>query len=672
MASLLKVLPEDQALSKERARRGNTLAMIAVVTIVLIGVILFVLLYVSMMRSGTEHRTAIESAALAAAKDISRIAIDTPEFGWVSLSTEAPTGTDTKAPDNWFQQVKSVNELMATARLDMIIAAELGDPFMHNLALADFNNVIRVKNALTTQINNAIASGGSARDSKGATITPYLSAERIYLANQAKGSTYVPNSLRLSLGGIEGGIETSTLAPKPLSKGACAGREANNHYLSEMVIPFGGTDFVFGSVAKKVRLCEKEKFRSIVPGLPYQMPGVIRVEAVQQFQDQGKTWTVNYAACAAAGSFEPERPAPGALTLSFPDGPVPEITKAGQAWGWAELNGQEMSLYQASGGDFIVDSTKGATLVPWAGPPIPFTGAPTAAEVTKLALYDWIRCGGSNVDIDSIIALNTAPLDPPVTPTTLWRATDPGNPPNWQIIGDVPTGVMHIFTFNKNGTYKYVSKTIKPYPYTTVGENQLFAELKTDKGLKSDGLKANKWKLSTIKFIDTGSGALVNNGEVEGGDRVDLYVRDLARLPGTKLGGQHGGERLDGNPNVSYGGEYRRSIPQGFVDELAYGDIDSGFQVNSSSEAAGTTGGGGAGAPTVISRQDDFASTTIPAPPYTVYSQGPGPGAPRPAYLKNGVAADIRYRRQVKVGKSLAVIIGNFKTGYIGEMLPYP
>lgn len=296
--------------------------------------------------------------------------------------------------------------------------------------------------------------------------------------------------------------------------------------------------------------------------------------------------------------------------------------------------------------------------------------------MTKLALYDWLRCGGSNVNIDSIIALEALPMDLPVKTWTPWKALDPSNLPNLQILGDVPTGIMHIYTFNKDGTTKYVSKTIQPYPYTTVGENQLYGELRTDKGLPTKVKTSLPWKLSGVKFLDVVKN-VIKTGEVEGEGKVDLYVRDLSRVLGNKQGGKHGGERLDGNPLVSYQREpiLLRNIPIAMTSEFFpeyAADLAGEFPI-SSGEVVGTTGGGGQGAPALVSRQDDFASTTpfppIPPPPFTVYSQGPAGGAPRPCYTKNGVAADIRFRRQVKVG-DLAILLGGYKIGYIGEMLP--
>lgn len=209
-----------------RPQRGNTLAMIAALTILFLLVALFVMLYLMMVRSSDEHRTAIDSAALAAAKDLSRIVINTDQFGYVGLTSSPPTGTDTNAGDNYFQEVHGINELTATARVDMIVANEIGDTFLRGLAQSELDNVKAVKDQLTTEINGAILPAGTAKDAAGQTLTPYLSAERVYLKNQAKNSIYVGGTMRLTFGGIEGGIETATPAPTPLSKAGLRARLA--------------------------------------------------------------------------------------------------------------------------------------------------------------------------------------------------------------------------------------------------------------------------------------------------------------------------------------------------------------------------------------------------------------------------------------------------------------
>ena len=74
----------------------------------------------------------------------------------------------------------------------------------------------------------------------------------------------------------------------------------------------------------------------------------------------------------------------------------------------------------------------------------------------------------------------------------------------------------------------------------------------------------------------------------------------------------------------------------------------------------------GQGLPPAITTQSDFAeSAKFPLSFYNTYSQGPGNNGIRPTYQTNGMAVDIRFRRQVNPGtfsKSLGI-----KIGYVGE-----
>ncbi|HEY9784259.1 MAG TPA: pilus assembly protein TadG-related protein, partial [Candidatus Obscuribacterales bacterium] len=70
-----------------RRPRGNMIVMITALTAgVVIALLFFALAYTRMLGGNQEQRTAIEAAALAAAKDLSRIVIEDPNFGWIGLS----------------------------------------------------------------------------------------------------------------------------------------------------------------------------------------------------------------------------------------------------------------------------------------------------------------------------------------------------------------------------------------------------------------------------------------------------------------------------------------------------------------------------------------------------------------------------------------------------------
>lgn len=650
-----------------RHSRGSTLAMVAAVCIIGLLVIGFSLLYLNMLRSNSEHTSAIEAAAIAAAKDVSRIVVDTPQFGYVALSSEPPIGNDTRSGDNWNTQVRSINELMATTRLEMIIANQLGDTFMSQVAQQDLAAVNAASNALKTEITQALASGGSAKDAAGNTVTPYASAFAAYQKNMAKNSTFVPGSFNLTFGGIQGGIPTSTRAPNPLSKGQCAGLEAEGMYMSEVNIPVGGANFMFGSVGKRVSLCDVKKFNAGA-----QMPAVVRAQATQRFTDQGKTWDTTFNACACAGSLEPVRPNPGALTISFPDGPIPEMTKLADVYGYGEMGPTcPMDIYTSVNGDFYVDKANGVSLAPHpdAGT-LPFAtpGIPYAAELVKLCMYDWIRCGGSTVNIDSVLAAQNIPFASPATPTVAWNAEDLDQPGVIVNMGQVPTGIMHIYSLQADGTVAYNHVQIKPSPYTVVGEGQLYGEL-VDAGDIASSVP--KWKISNIDLPNFKG--LPKTGSIEGTQSYNLFIRDLARNLGKIKGGKHAGERMDGNPLITWG-VYGPEVVQGLSsapDYIAYAAPESFGEASSNNNGTGngtSSGSAGFGIPPMITRQDDFASSNLPPPKYYTYSVGPGGGAPRPAYKKTGLAADIRFRRLINAG-DLDFLIGGNDFGFIGDML---
>lgn len=688
--------------------------MIACVTLVILGVILFVILFSSMLRSSSEHRSAIDSAALAAAKDISRIAINTPEFGWVALTSQPPVGSATNAPDGYYMEVRSVNELMGMVRLNLIIANELGDTFMRDLAIADYNTLMTVKNNLNTTIVAALPNGGSAQDAAGNTIRPYQTAERVYLANQAKGSTYVAGSMQLALGGVEGGIETGTPVPQPRGKAALpGGTESNGRYISDRNVPYLGRNFVFGSVSRHVALCDKNQFRTATSA-PFQMPSVVRVTAQQQFRDQDKQWITTFVACASAGSTEAPRTAPGALTISFPDGRPPEIATPGDVFDPSIVNNNSR-VYQSASGDFIKDRPP-SSLVPWGGPAIPTTpplpggGDPPSSQMTRLALYDWLRCAGTKPNIDEVVRLQSLAFAPASTPTVPWRVLDPQT--NSVVVwGQIPTGSMHIYTWDNNGMLQYRSVDIQPYPYTVIGENQLYSE--TIEATPITSSLVPFWIVTGINYLDVDTGT-VKVGQLVGTKNYDMFVRDFSRVIGTSAGGKHGGERMDGNPNVSDGrtggdvpliarrdetfyrghahsmevSDYIAMLPPG-CESRTHGEDSSpsspssgpvtsaatasGITTSAATASASTTsssgssnsGGAGQGSPNPVSRQDDFGSTNTDLPPYITYTTGTG--QPRPCYRRNGISADIRFRRQVLVG-DLSFLIGGAEFGYVGHM----
>ncbi|MBX9694092.1 MAG: hypothetical protein K2Z81_17040, partial [Cyanobacteria bacterium] len=270
-----------------RERRGNVLILVTAIVFVVVAVALFALGYLRIFGSTSEQKTAIEAAALAAARDMSKIVIDDPDYGFVGLSDSAPTGTATTAGDNYYTSVFSINTLIGTARLDYLIASQtpLSDASAEwkLLAKQDLDKAKLSAGKLITKLKNAIKPGGSGTDRNGATVKPYESAEAAYKSNQVRmtgSSDYVSNSLKLELG-IAKDLVTNISVPAPA--GVDTTLDNNNttggFYKAYVNMPLGGLDFVLAAVGDAIRIVNPNRWMATDPSLPYQFPTIVRAEA---------------------------------------------------------------------------------------------------------------------------------------------------------------------------------------------------------------------------------------------------------------------------------------------------------------------------------------------------------------------------------------------------------
>ena len=77
--------------NSKRQAHGNMLVLVTAVTVgIVVAILVFMVGYVRLMGTQTERKTAIESAALTAAREMSRIVIQNDDFGMVGLSDAAP------------------------------------------------------------------------------------------------------------------------------------------------------------------------------------------------------------------------------------------------------------------------------------------------------------------------------------------------------------------------------------------------------------------------------------------------------------------------------------------------------------------------------------------------------------------------------------------------------
>lgn len=484
-------------LKKLRGQRGN---MIILVLAILMGILMlllaFSLSYVRMLGSNSEQKTAIEAAALAAARDLGRIVIEDPNFGFVSISDAAPSTPNTKADDGSSLPVTSINTLLGTIRLDMIIASQLGDTTMSTLADTDYTNAMSTKDFLVASLQQAMlpGSGGSIlRDVDGNSVSPYQAAVEAYQQNVVRiaggNSRMVNGSMKLTLGCLSKPSLTATAVPTPNSLASVGGTQAmQGYYTSYTDIPFGGKSFVFAGIGKDVKLVDQNAFAVAPSGVPYSIPTIVKAEADHMVVSAGAGGAniVHAVACAQPASVHDPRPAPGALTLSFLSGKIPEMAQPGNLITDPQLAGDTLKVKTSIGGD----SPGGGTLTPTTLPP--YGGSMPASQGMSTGMYDWIRRAGTKADISATKNFMTTPFKPGITDTV---------------------GGVNVYTWNMDGTIRYVQVT---------------------------NITSRNVVVSNLQGFVEGSGAFSSTN----GKSYELTATDECRQPGRMRGGQHGGEPL--------------------------------------------------------------------------------------------------------------------------------
>ena len=409
----------DQFSSSCQGRRKNS-GSIATLILTVTGTVVLTLLLFSlgvgrMIGTSHEQKSSIEAAALIAAKDLSSIVIDDPNFGLIGISDSAPIGSATTAADGYFTQVHGINTLFATIRLDMIIANQLNDPVMMRFAQRDYNNARQAANSLVAVLQQSLlpesgsrsggtGSSGNFLDAYGNPVSPYNDAVAAYRANQVRmagASEYVTNSMKLTLGSLLGGAPTNTPIPKPETYAYAGGDlSANGNYNSYVNASYNNTDFVFAGVGTTIKLVDLSKFTKVDDSLPYTIPTIVKAEADQKLLQGNNTagQVIHAVACAQPASALDPFPAPGKLTITVLGQQLARLTKPTDLLTDPEVSTPKAVLSVATGGDV----PGGGSFVPGAWP---INGTPTIGNVFSAGIYDWLRMGGTKPQVDAVLAM---------------------------------------------------------------------------------------------------------------------------------------------------------------------------------------------------------------------------------------------------------------------------
>ncbi|MBS2002899.1 MAG: hypothetical protein JST44_15415 [Cyanobacteria bacterium SZAS LIN-5] len=478
-------------------RRGSMLTLtIAVIVFVVLPLAYFSLEFSRMLGAHQQERSAIEAGAAAAATDLSRIVIEDPNFGFVSLSDQAPVGKATIAGDNYYLPVRSINTLLATTRLDMIIADQLNSTVMRKCADLDYQHCMVAKDSLVAELNKCIQPGGQGRDMDGNVVMPNDDALKAYNSNLIRMTggvaEVIPASFKLTLGG-ESGLSTVTQLPQPLNIASVPSSARNDSYYKACInIPYKSRDFVFAATDNQVRLLDYKLFQGAMEGLPYLIPSVVKCEADQKFttKDQyGKQHVriVHAVACAQCSSLGDHRPAPGAFLVDFSTGSLKGLNNLTDILSSAQIMKSPTDLlYTCNEGD-----SPPSPLVEII-PPAATDAHPSFGMILTIGIYDWIRAQGSTLDVGSLVDALTVPF--------------------------LTSNLAHEewFQADAQGVVQHKSILIPPELIKPISHKQLYSR---------SGI------------------ALIPGGIPKG--LVDVYVKDYVFRPGRITGGIHAGQPVE-------------------------------------------------------------------------------------------------------------------------------
>lgn len=387
--------------------RGNMLILSISLALFIAAVFgFFVLAYTRVIGSHHEVFKATEAAAMAAARSMSQVVVEDPNFGFIGITDAAPLGAQTNATDGFGTPVIGINTLLARTRLDLIIADQLDDATFRALAIRDYDNVLAAKDRLNSELSRLTQAGQTGFTKDGNSISPYADAQSAYQANQIRmtgeSNNLVTGSLQLSLGLISD-LPTNTHIPQPSNYSAIqqADQEAGK-YLAYRNIAYNGRNFVFAGIGSSTALVDHKQFKTADSSLPYVIPTIVRCEVQQHFSGTNLTGeqrdrTLKSVAAARPGALEDSHPNPGGLIFVFDDGPIPNFMMPAQMFFNPQFDTSPVDLFEtANSGDFPTNAREKFSH--------PITGEkyPMVSDVFSLALYDWIRRAGSRANIDSV------------------------------------------------------------------------------------------------------------------------------------------------------------------------------------------------------------------------------------------------------------------------------
>jgi hypothetical protein len=370
--------------------------------------------------------------------------------------------------------VTSINNLLATIRLDTIIAHESNNDDLCTLADADYEHCKETVALLQSSLESAVnpAEKAEISDMNGNQLQPYSDARNLIERSlQSSGPAAEIRNVRISLGWLSQDGTTNTPVPEPIEAAQLQKElRQGKKYKSCINVPAFGYNFYFAPVSKSAVLVDEGLFRE-QDGKRF--CSVVKVEADIRDNDLLATLTPigrwhHVTACAIPADRPQIGPTPGLLVF-FPCGQVPELSCLTDLLHLPNGNEQPARFYKAVNGDLPVDSnasTSGTSLEPWDPQTI------TSKRVVAAGIYSWLRSAGVRPRIDSTLAALSQDFSRSIKSSNLF------------------------YEFDSHGRVVTSSLTEMPLPISVLSDEQPFVEMRGDN--YSLSCYNNVYRLGTI------------------------------------------------------------------------------------------------------------------------------------------------------------------------------
>lgn len=388
---------------RPRRQTGNMIFIVVCVTaVIFIPVIIFSCQLAMHMTNSGRAQSVVEAAGKIAAIDLSRIVFNDPDFGYVSLSNHPAVGKATRALDGEPLPVMGINTLVGTIRQNAIIADELRNETMRSLVdkdLASLATTIKTLNATFSESLSDNTRKCKCVDIHGKTVDPLEDVTAFLTANLPKNVEL--QSVKLTLGWLEGGSETTIAIPQPAKLARVNTRAAiTGQYQAFTNYPVGKRSFSFAGLDSQTHLVSSQYFQT-ADG--QHICSIVKIECTL-VSKQGPESEIQCVSCSQAFS-QPDFATHGSMTVRFPGRPVPGLMSWREFITKGHFQDNKITAFDVVGGDYPFDKDSQMRETPECAQ------SSTSQQFAE-HLYYWLRNGRSRARLDAILAMIDEPFRP--------------------------------------------------------------------------------------------------------------------------------------------------------------------------------------------------------------------------------------------------------------------